>query len=887
MRRRKNHDSGVPSPVRIAVVGLGYWGPNLARVLNGLPSAQLACLCDENPAALAEIGARYPGVPMIPRYEEVLADRSIDAVALATPVSTHHPLASAALAAGKHVFVEKPLASSIASARSLVEHAREKDLVLMPGHTFLYSPPVVKIKGLIDSGELGEIYFIATSRVNLGLHQPDVSVVWDLAPHDFSILSYWLGESPTEVAAFSRSCLVPGTPDVAFINLRYGSGTIAHVELSWLAPSKLRRTAIVGSKKMVVYDDTSNEPVRIFDAGVTLPDPESFGEYRLSYRTGDIVSPKIDPSEPLTLELDDFCRSIVEGGEARSTAALGYDVVRMIDAVDRSLASGGMPVQFSSLEQAMPEIPPPPAPVEAVEGPTLDQALRPGVRPMVSENPESIGVAVLGGGPAGLTAAWTLARRGKRGMVFEAEGTVGGIAKTVEFEGFRFDLGGHRFFTKLRQIERLWEEMLGADFLTRPRLSRIYYNGQFLAYPLRANDVLRRLGLRESMLCAFSYLWSMRRRGENAETFEDWVTIRFGKRLYNAFFRTYTEKVWGIPGSEIRAQWAAQRIKNFSLGRAVLSILGLGRDHVTTLIEEFRYPRLGPGQMWEAFQRRLDDLGLPVQLERRCSSLKHDGRRVTSVVVGSNGGSEEHAVDGVLSSIALRDLVLSMEPPPPPEVVAAAHRLRYRDLCLVALMTTEEQPFEDNWIYVHDPGTRAGRIQNYGAWSEAMVKPGTTCLGVEYFCFEGDEIWRMSDEEAVELAKAELGRIGLIDPAKVFDGVKVLVPKAYPMYDDAYEEAVEVLRGYLEGFENLKTFGRNGLHRYNNQDHSMWTAILATLNLVDGATHDVWSVNVEEEYLEEGEAVDAALNFDLLADANPTPRERAARDGDQELLNLS
>ncbi len=889
MRRRAILEPDAPSPIRIAVVGLGYWGPNLARVVAALPSAQLAALCDANRAALADVGARYPGVPQIQSFNEVLADRSIDAVALATPVSTHHPLASAALAAGKHVFVEKPLAESISSAQSLVECARRAGLVLMPGHTFLYSPPVVKIKELIDSGELGEVYFIATSRVNLGLHQPDVSVVWDLAPHDFSILRYWLGESPTEVAAFSRACLVPGTPDVAFINLRYGTGTIAHVELSWLAPSKLRRTAIVGSRKMVVYDDTSNEPVRIFDAGVTLPDPENFGEYRLSYRTGDIVSPKIDPSEPLALELDDFCKSIADGSEARSTAELGFEVVRMIDAVDRSLASGGAPVQISALDapaatttrsrETAPRLPVEPSP----ELPALEQALRPGVRATTGEA-DSIGVAVLGAGPAGLTAAWTLARRGQKGAVFEAEGTVGGIAKTVEFEGFRFDLGGHRFFTKLRQIESLWEDMLGADFLTRPRLSRIYYNGQFLAYPLRANDVLRRLGLGESMLCAFSYLWSMRRRGENAESFEDWVTIRFGKRLYDAFFRTYTEKVWGIPGSEIRAQWAAQRIKNFSLGKAVLSILGLSRDHVTTLIEEFRYPRLGPGQMWEAFQQRLENLGLPVHLEQRCSSIKHDGSRVRSIVVGSNGHTEEHAVDGVLSSIALRDLVLSMDPPPPANVLAAAGRLRYRDLCLVALMTTEAQPFEDNWIYIHDPGTRAGRIQNYGAWSEDMVKPGTTCLGVEYFCFEGDEIWRMSDKEAVELATAELAKIGLIDPALVFDGVKVLVPKAYPMYDGDYEEAVEVLRDYLEQFENLETFGRNGLHRYNNQDHSMWTAVLATLNLVEGSSHDVWSVNVEEEYLEEGEAVDAALNFDLVRSAHP-PGSGGLRDQDSELLN--
>jgi protoporphyrinogen oxidase len=239
---------------------------------------------------------------------------------------------------------------------------------------------------------------------------------------------------------------------------------------------------------------------------------------------------------------------------------------------------------------------------------------------------------------------------------------------------------------------------------------------------------------------------------------------------------------------------------------------------------------------------------------------------VTSIVVGSNGCTTTYGVDGVLSSIPLRDLVLSLDPPPPPDVVAAARRLRYRALCLVALMTTEESPFPDNWIYLHDPGTRAGRVQNFGAWSDSMVVPGTTCLGVEYFCFEGDDIWELPDEQAVELAKAELARIGLLDPTKVIDGVKVRAPKAYPMYDGAYREAVDVLREYLERFENLETFGRNGLHRYNNQDHSMWSAILATLNHLDGSDHDVWGVNTEADYLEEGELVGSLLDLDFIGD---------------------
>jgi predicted dehydrogenase len=325
-------------PVRVAVVGLGYWGPNLVRNLHEICEAEVVCACDRRRETLEPIGRRYPGVRLETDFEEVLADPAVEAIALATPVSTHHPLAAAALAAGKHVFVEKPLAASSDEAASLIRHAEERGLVLMPGHTFLYSPPVDIIRDLVATGELGEIYFVSMSRVNLGLHQSDVSVVWDLAPHDFSILCYWLDEVPSSVSAVSQDCIVPGSADVAFVNLEFDSGTIAHVELSWLAPSKLRHTTIVGSRKMVVYDDTSNEPVRIFDSGVITPAPETFGEFRLSYRTGDIVSPHVKPSEPLSLELADFSRAIRTGAEPRSHARLGLDVVRMIEAVDRSLA---------------------------------------------------------------------------------------------------------------------------------------------------------------------------------------------------------------------------------------------------------------------------------------------------------------------------------------------------------------------------------------------------------------------------------------------------------------------------------------------------------------------------------------------------------------------
>jgi predicted dehydrogenase len=343
-----SHEDGrvrAPTEVlRIGVIGLGYWGPNLVRNLVELEGIEVAYLCDLRPETLDRVSRRYRAIERTTSFDRVLQDRSVDAVAIATPVGSHHALALAALEAGKHVFVEKPLATSSEEALHLIEESSRRGLVLMPGHTFLYSPPVTTIKRLIESGELGTIYFVSASRVNLGLHQPDVSVVWDLAPHDFSILRYWLDELPECVSAMSRDCIVPGTPDVAFIDLAYPSGTIAHVELSWLAPSKLRRTAIVGSEKMVVYDDTSTESVRVFDSGASLRDPETFGEYKLSYRTGDIVSPRIEATEPLSLELTEFRSAILAGTPLRSSPQVGLDVVRTLEAVDQSLALAGLPV---------------------------------------------------------------------------------------------------------------------------------------------------------------------------------------------------------------------------------------------------------------------------------------------------------------------------------------------------------------------------------------------------------------------------------------------------------------------------------------------------------------------------------------------------------------
>jgi predicted dehydrogenase len=336
------------TPVRIAVVGLGYWGPNLARNLQECEEAELFALCDTSGERLEQVGRRYPAALRYQSLDVLLCDPDVEAVAVATPVSTHHRVVGAALLAGKHVFVEKPLAASSREGRELIDLAARAGRVLMPGHTFLYSPPVRTIRSLIASGELGEIYFISTSRVNLGLHQADASVAWDLGPHDFSMLRYWLDETPSHASALTRSCIIPTIPDVAFISLEFPSETIAHVELSWLAPAKLRRTAIVGSRKMAVYDDTSTEPVRVFDSGVVPADPASFGEYRLTYRTGDIVSLHVDADEPLGLEMQDFCRAIRHGSEPVSSSALGLEVVRMIEAVDSSLAAGGTRVALDA-----------------------------------------------------------------------------------------------------------------------------------------------------------------------------------------------------------------------------------------------------------------------------------------------------------------------------------------------------------------------------------------------------------------------------------------------------------------------------------------------------------------------------------------------------------
>ncbi len=465
---------------------------------------------------------------------------------------------------------------------------------------------------------------------------------------------------------------------------------------------------------------------------------------------------------------------------------------------------------------------------------------------ITSERP----VVVIGGGPAGLTAGYLLAKQGKPVVVLESTDQVGGIARTEVRDGYRFDLGGHRFFTKAKEVDNLWHEIMKEEFLKRPRQSRIYWNKKFLEYPLDGMDVIRKLGPVELTRVGLSYLWAAIKPKGREDTVEQWVSNRFGKRLYNLFFKTYTEKVWGVPCSELRAEWAAQRIKGLSFFSAAKSaFFGNRGNKIKSLISEFNYPRYGPGQMWEQMTSDIREHGGEVRMNAPVTRLHLSPEgQVTEVVAGGETLTPSH----VISSLPLRTMVAITEPEAPVEVRDAARGLRYRDFLTVALVIQGEELFPDNWIYIHEPGVEVGRIQNFRSWSPWMVPNDTDAsIGMEYFCFEGDHLWNMNDDDLVKFATREIQQLGLAKADNVKFGFAVRVHKAYPIYDAEYGERLETIKAWLASVSNLTQVGRNGLHRYNNSDHSMLTAMRAVDNILLGSGHDIWAVNAESVYHEE------------------------------------
>lgn len=482
-------------------------------------------------------------------------------------------------------------------------------------------------------------------------------------------------------------------------------------------------------------------------------------------------------------------------------------------------------------------------------------------------------VIIIGAGPAGLTAGYLLTKAGWKVTLLEADPTyVGGISKTVKKNGFLFDIGGHRFFSKSEEVNALWKEILPEDLIERPRSSRIYYQGKLFYYPLRALDALRKLGVLEAVLCVLSYYWAKINPIKNPRTFSDWVTNQFGKRLFNIFFKTYTEKVWGMKCDEISADWAAQRIQGLSLAKAIISSLlpatkkSQREGIIKTLINSFLYPRKGPGMMWEAAADKIKKAGGKILMGTLPKEVIYDSVNHTWKVSAENQESGRFSLEGshVISSCAIKELVSILKPGLPEASQAAALSLRHRDFICVAVMLKNFSGFDDNWIYIHDPNVKVGRIQNFKSWSPEMVpSPEFDCLGLEYFCFESDGLWQSSDSALSVLSVEELKKLGLLNSATVVDTCVVRQKKAYPIYDDSYQEKLAKVKKSLdELYPTLHLVGRNGMHRYNNQDHAMMTAMLTVQNILVGEKkYDVWQVNQDADYLEVTKGDEARIDL--------------------------
>jgi len=479
----------------------------------------------------------------------------------------------------------------------------------------------------------------------------------------------------------------------------------------------------------------------------------------------------------------------------------------------------------------------------------------------MSNHNSSKHAVVMGAGPAGMTAAYELSKHGIAATVLEKDPEyVGGIARTAQHNGYRFDIGGHRFFSKNQEVESLWTEILGDEMLTCARLSRIYYKGKYFAYPLKATNALLSLGPVETVRCMSSYAWARITPVKNPRNLEDWVRNQFGDRLFRIFFKTYTEKVWGISTSELSADWAAQRIKGLDMTQVIKNALLPKRkpkergEVIKTLIDQFRYPRFGPGQLWEKVRDLLAERGHPVQMGQAVERVRHERGKVVALEVRDASGTVRQLKGSdFVSSLPVRELVLKLDPAPPEAVLEAARSLSYRDFFSVVLMIRRREVFPDNWIYIHEPGVLVGRMQNFKNWSRWMVPDEeTTCLGLEYFCFENDQLWSSTDDELIALGTRELVHLGMCERNEVFDGAVVRQQKAYPVYDDVYLEHLATIREWLDAnVTNLYLCGRNGMHKYNNQDHSMLSALLVARNIAGVSNLDPWKVNADAEYHEE------------------------------------